>query len=166
MGLTIYCFALLTHLYDFPPFGGKSYKVKVHSSLYFPTGIKDEGLLWSRQHVKMLMMYYGLSKINMSSARRQKVLTGYCFKYVDRPFCLRTDDDYIRHDASPSSEEWNIRAMFSMFQYSFIQNSNSWCYDVIRVLPRDTQNSKWGFCLFGVGFFFGGLLAFIYKSVS
>ena len=28
------------------------------------------------------------------SARRQKGLTGYCFKYIDRPFCLRTDIVY------------------------------------------------------------------------
>ena len=27
-----------------------------------------------------------------SSALRQKGLTGCCFKYIDRPFCLRTDD--------------------------------------------------------------------------
>ena len=27
----------------------------------------------------------------LSSARRQKGLTSYYFKYVDRPFCLRTD---------------------------------------------------------------------------
>ena len=26
------------------------------------------------------------------SARRQKGLTGYCFKYIDRPFCLQTDE--------------------------------------------------------------------------
>ena len=26
-----------------------------------------------------------------SSVRRQKGLTGYCFKYTDRPFCLRAD---------------------------------------------------------------------------
>ena len=28
----------------------------------------------------------------MSSAWRQKGLTGYCFKYTDRPFCLRTNN--------------------------------------------------------------------------
>ena len=28
----------------------------------------------------------------ISSVRRQKGLTGYCFTYIDRPFCLRTDD--------------------------------------------------------------------------
>ena len=28
----------------------------------------------------------------ISAARRQKGLTGYCFKYIDRPFCLRTGD--------------------------------------------------------------------------
>ena len=28
------------------------------------------------------------------SARRQKGLTGYCFKYIDRPFCLWTDNLY------------------------------------------------------------------------
>ena len=28
----------------------------------------------------------------MLSAHRQKGLTGYCFKYIDRPFCLQTDD--------------------------------------------------------------------------
>ena len=27
----------------------------------------------------------------ISSAWRQKGITGYCFKYIDRPFCLRTD---------------------------------------------------------------------------
>ena len=26
------------------------------------------------------------------SVWRQKGLTGYCFKYIDRPFCLRADD--------------------------------------------------------------------------
>ena len=26
-----------------------------------------------------------------SSAQRQKGLTGNCFKYIDRPFCLQTD---------------------------------------------------------------------------
>ena len=26
-----------------------------------------------------------------SSAQRQKGLSGYCFKYVDRPFCLQTE---------------------------------------------------------------------------
>ena len=30
-----------------------------------------------------------------SSAWRQKDLTGYCFKYIDRPFCLRTDELYV-----------------------------------------------------------------------
>ena len=29
-----------------------------------------------------------------SSAGRQKGLTGYCFKCIDRPFCLQTDDIY------------------------------------------------------------------------
>ena len=29
---------------------------------------------------------------NITSARRQKDLTGYWFKYIDRPFCLRTDE--------------------------------------------------------------------------
>ena len=29
-----------------------------------------------------------------SSAQRQKGLTGYCFKYKDRPLCLRTNDMY------------------------------------------------------------------------
>ena len=28
----------------------------------------------------------------ITSARRQKGLTGYCFKYIDRPFYLQTDD--------------------------------------------------------------------------
>ena len=27
-----------------------------------------------------------------SSAWRQKGLTGDCFKYIDRPFCLQTDE--------------------------------------------------------------------------
>ena len=29
---------------------------------------------------------------NKSSVWRQKGLTGYCFKYTDRPFCLQTND--------------------------------------------------------------------------
>ena len=28
----------------------------------------------------------------ISSGQRQKSLTGYCFEYIDRPFCLQTDD--------------------------------------------------------------------------
>ena len=28
----------------------------------------------------------------ISLVQRQKGLTGYCFKYIDRPFCLQTDD--------------------------------------------------------------------------
>ena len=35
-----------------------------------------------------------LLKNHISSARRQKDLSDYCFKYTDRPFCLRTDDIY------------------------------------------------------------------------
>ena len=31
------------------------------------------------------------------SAWRQKGLTGYCFKYTDRPFCLQVDDFCIDH---------------------------------------------------------------------
>ena len=30
--------------------------------------------------------------LDTSSARRQKGLTGYCFKYIDRPFCLQAND--------------------------------------------------------------------------
>ena len=30
-----------------------------------------------------------------SSPWRQKGLTGYGFKYIDRPFCLRTDEMYF-----------------------------------------------------------------------
>ena len=29
-----------------------------------------------------------------SSARRQKGLAGYCFNYIDRPFCFQTDVFY------------------------------------------------------------------------
>ena len=29
---------------------------------------------------------------SISSVRRQKGLTGYCFKYTDRPFCLQAND--------------------------------------------------------------------------
>ena len=29
-----------------------------------------------------------------TSVRRQKGLTAYCYKYIDRPFCLRTDKMY------------------------------------------------------------------------
>ena len=36
----------------------------------------------------------GIKVHNNSSVRRQKDLTGYCFKYIDRPYCLRTDDMY------------------------------------------------------------------------
>ena len=39
--------------------------------------------------VQLLLLMFGK---HMSSAWRQKGLTGYCFKYIDRPFCLRTDD--------------------------------------------------------------------------
>ena len=40
-------------------------------------------------------MAHSISLINVarnnSSAQRQKGLTGYCVKYIDRPFCLGTD---------------------------------------------------------------------------
>ena len=38
--------------------------------------------------VKIIYVY----EILISSAWRQKGLTGYCFKYIDRPFCLQSDD--------------------------------------------------------------------------
>ena len=34
----------------------------------------------------------------ISFVRRQKGLTGYCFKYTDRPFCLRASDMLIGHE--------------------------------------------------------------------
>ena len=39
-----------------------------------------------------LVIAYELQCI--SSTLRQKDLTGYCFKYIDRPFYLLTDDLY------------------------------------------------------------------------
>ena len=39
----------------------------------------------------------------MSSTWRQKGLTGYCFKYTDRPFCLRDDDVYFQPDRTAST---------------------------------------------------------------
>ena len=32
------------------------------------------------------------ARTNNSSAWRQKGLTAYCLKYIDRPFCLQTDE--------------------------------------------------------------------------
>ena len=40
-------------------------------------------------------VYLCLQQRYISSARRQKGLTGYCFKYIDRSFYLQTDD--LRH---------------------------------------------------------------------
>ena len=40
---------------------------------------------------------------SLSSARRQKGLTGYCFKYIDRPFCLQTDTVSITCFSFPHS---------------------------------------------------------------
>ena len=35
--------------------------------------------------------WYNWFEMICTSARIQKGLTGYCFKFIDRPFCLRTD---------------------------------------------------------------------------
>ena len=35
-----------------------------------------------------------------SSAWRQKDLTAYCFKYIDRPFCLQTDELLLSSDGT------------------------------------------------------------------
>ena len=48
-------------------------------------------------HAKMMHQQQLFSTIHnytlhSPSVRRQKGLTGYCFKYADRPFCLRTDN--------------------------------------------------------------------------
>ena len=34
---------------------------------------------------------FGCVCVSNSSTRRQKGLTDYCFKYIDRPFCRQTD---------------------------------------------------------------------------
>ena len=39
-----------------------------------------------------ILLTHGDSGTCISSARRQKGLTGFCFKYIDRPFCLQTND--------------------------------------------------------------------------
>ena len=44
--------------------------------------------------INLILVLSKLQKHN-SSAWRQKGLTGYCFKYIDRGFCLRTDELYI-----------------------------------------------------------------------
>ena len=38
-----------------------------------------------------------MKEVYTSSAGRQKGLTGYCFKFIDRPFCLETDDLYFMY---------------------------------------------------------------------
>ena len=38
------------------------------------------------------MYIYNDNTKHNSSAQRQKSLTGYCFKNIDRPFCLQTDE--------------------------------------------------------------------------
>ena len=44
--------------------------------------------LWYPYNIICMALFF---QNTVSSTRRQKVLTGYCFKYIDRPFCLRTD---------------------------------------------------------------------------
>ena len=42
--------------------------------------------------------FLSISEVTItSSVRRQKGLPGYCFKYTDRYFCLRTDDMCLWH---------------------------------------------------------------------
>ena len=38
------------------------------------------------------------------SVQRQKGLTGYCFKYTDRPFCLRTDEMQWAHKSQDHND--------------------------------------------------------------
>ena len=45
-----------------------------------------------------------------SSARRQKGLTGYCFKYIERPLCLQTDEIILsKNIAADSDDIWDAR---------------------------------------------------------
>ena len=44
----------------------------------------------------MLMTKQVANKIKHVSSEAKGSISGYCFKYIDRPFCLRTDDYNIR----------------------------------------------------------------------
>ena len=49
-----------------------------------------------KSNIAMVMV-----KVRISSPWRQKDLTGYCFNYIDKPFCLRTDDLNIENAQNP-----------------------------------------------------------------
>ena len=59
------------------------------------TGSLDSCSKW-RSTLSIIVKIDCIKVINqtkiMSSAQRQKGLTGYCFKFTDRPFCFRSDD--------------------------------------------------------------------------
>ena len=48
--------------------------------------------MYKKQYFQNVFSFVVNSKLLISSAQRQKGLTGYCFKYRDRPFCLQTND--------------------------------------------------------------------------
>ena len=59
---------------------------------YHETVIHNDNVAWSMAVNKLHHCLCGLRGQNTASAQKQKSLTNYYFKYIDTPFCLRTDD--------------------------------------------------------------------------
>ena len=65
-----------------------------------------------------------------SQEQKQKGLTGYCFKYIDRPFCLRANGSLcIILDISELefSENWDCLRLIHCLIKSMIQCTGSYC---------------------------------------
>ena len=55
-----------------------------------------------------------------SSAGRQKGLTGYCFKYIERPFCLQTDVMFCKWNKSLKLQECQKKLIMLEFEFEFV----------------------------------------------
>ena len=58
----------------------------------------------------------------ISSVWRQKVLTGYCFKYTDIPFCLRTDEILLLYYKENSCD--NLCSVCAYLHYFNVRHIN------------------------------------------
>ena len=69
--------------------------------------------------------WWDLQHIYILSARRQRGLTGYCFKYIDRPSCLQTDDMHLLSTRFDLQPDWFAKILLFTLNYINVSYGSS-----------------------------------------
>ena len=80
---------------------------------------------------------------NNTSVQRQKGLTGYCFNYIDRPFCLQTNEHclFTDLDSFEVKEEsvygFDLVTVIGLHKFRVAMNFHMYCHLVAEIRTKE-----------------------------